>query len=137
MKYTFLAIAPCNFTVNGQHFSAEAGTPITVDYDKAVIMSSPTFRFRSFLRVITPIEKPVESSPSIKDEPVKKKDEPELKVELELTPEPVVELAPESSPELKLEPKPKRTRKKESSPFTLELNEESINHTAVINESLF
>lgn len=112
--YTFLAIAPCNFTVNGKHFSVEAGTPIQVEYNEALIMSAPTFRYRNYLRVITPIKPPTPAEPE----------------SITLT-EPTIE--PTTEPEVK--PNRRAKTKKESvvSSDLKETKEETQINTEVIN----
>lgn len=93
--YTFLPIAPCTFTVNGKHFDAKVNEPFSVDLKEAKIIASPSFRFRKYVRLITPlpkeekVEKPVSVVPeSSKIDEVKQfSEEPSLesKVEPEVT----------------------------------------------------
>lgn len=55
--YTFLPIAPCTFTVNGKHFDVKINEPFKVQLAEAKIIASSSFRFRKYVRLITPLPK--------------------------------------------------------------------------------
>lgn len=130
-KYTFLAIAPCTFTVLGKHFSLEAGSPFETTYEEAKIISAPNFRFRNYVRVITPIIEPKKALP-VEPESVTTEKKPDAKLvepveEINLAVEPV-QLG--IQPELEVEPEPtnkKRRRAKETiSESTSPINNEDL-----------
>jgi len=55
--YTFLPIAPCTFSVNGKYYNLKVNEPFTVELKEAKIIASPSFRFRKYVRLITPLPK--------------------------------------------------------------------------------
>lgn len=93
--YTFLPIAPCTFSVNGKHFNVRINEPFSVELKEAKIIASAAFRFRKYVRLITPL--PTESPVAVEIQ------EPQPEPVIEALSQPVAEVIAESQPELPVE----------------------------------
>ena len=102
-NYTFLAVAPGSFTVNGRYYNLEVGRPFEAPLNAARIIASPTFSFRKHVRLITPLPPKEEVKPKVEEvEPAqtesttKKKVEPKVATNLELVEETVLAEEPKT-----------------------------------------
>jgi hypothetical protein len=112
-NYTFLAVAPGSFTVNGRYYKLEVGRPFEAPLNAARIIASPTFSYRKHVRLITPLPPKEEVKPKVEE--VKAK-EPETtsKKKVEAKVAPIVEPAIVEEPKAV---KPTKTKEvKEATP---------------------
>jgi hypothetical protein len=56
MAYTYLAVAPCNFKLNGEKFSLKAGDSVIFSEAQADQVKEKSFLFNNHLRLISKIE---------------------------------------------------------------------------------
>ena len=102
-NYTFLAVAPGSFTVNGRYYNLEVGRPFEAPLNAARIIASPTFSFRKHVRLITPLPPKEEVEPKVEEVKIeqtesttKKKVEPKVTESPELVTEPILAEEPKT-----------------------------------------
>jgi hypothetical protein len=101
-QYTFLAVAPCTFMLEGKRYDLVAGQPLTVNESIAQKLLSNTFQYRNFLNLVA---KPVEPEPK-KEVKAKAAAKPPA-----ASPLPVAVTTPESKPVAAAKPEPKKEEK--------------------------
>lgn len=107
MLYTFLPIAPCTFFLSGKRFDIKVNEPFSVNLKEAKIISSPTFAYRKYVRLVTPLPEEKPPEPVIVKPTIQKV---ESKVDVQVQPE--VNLKVEPEVEVQEETPKRRSRKK-------------------------